>query len=315
MSSHVPVICYAWSGGKDSFLAFRLDQQTAAASKKRVLFVTFVPQQGEFRCHPLGLLETHGLLLGVPHIFISINPEQWQHDYTKALIYLREFHGVETLVTGDIFADSSEMNENWLACLSSELGIEFRAPLLGYYWTDIFALLASFQITAVVSGMVSPFYRKEILGQRAGLNILVETFQDNASKIGFDMCGERGEYHTTVTAIGTMKFSSHDLSGHRHVQIGSVWSLDLPAQLRRLKQTRIFLDSAGRGPARSARPPASAAPQPLTGSTSAAVCADPGCSISSDPRGEECTICTATAPDDVFAVHRYGDTRPQYGPG
>lgn len=39
------------------------------------------------------------------------------------------------------------------------------------------------------------------------------------------------------------------------------------------------------------------------------VCADPRCSISRDPRREECTICTAVAPDDAFTVRRYGDTR------
>jgi hypothetical protein len=37
------------------------------------------------------------------------------------------------------------------------------------------------------------------------------------------------------------------------------------------------------------------------------------CSISRDPRWEECTICTAVAPEDVFTVRRYGDTAPQYG--
>jgi len=246
MSSHVSATCYAWSGGKDSFLAFCLDQQAAAASRSRALFVTFVPRQGEFRCHPLGLLEIHGLRLGVPHIFIAINPDQWQHDYRRAFVYLREFHGVETLVTGDIFANASEMNEYWLAQLLSGIGIEFRAPLLGYYWTEIFALLSSFRITAIVSGMASPFYRKEILGQRMGLDILVETFQHNASKIGFDMCGERGEYHTTVTTIGKQKFCSYDLSRFRHVRIGSVWALGLTPHLQRLKKARIILDPTER---------------------------------------------------------------------
>ena len=51
----------------------------------------------------------------------------------------------------------------------------------------------------------------------------------------------------------------------------------------------------------------------FSSSTSASSCAEPRCSISRDPRCEECTICTAVAPDDVFTVRRYGDTRPQYG--
>jgi hypothetical protein len=39
----------------------------------------------------------------------------------------------------------------------------------------------------------------------------------------------------------------------------------------------------------------------------------PMCSISRDPRREECTICTARAPDAVFTVRRYGDTGQLYG--
>ncbi len=36
--------------------------------------------------------------------------------------------------------------------------------------------------------------------------------------------------------------------------------------------------------------------------------------MSSDPRWDEYTICTAVAPDAVFTVRTYG-TRPLYGPG
>src|SRR4029077_11856227 len=38
------------------------------------------------------------------------------------------------------------------------------------------------------------------------------------------------------------------------------------------------------------------------------------CSISRDPRWEECTICTAVAPDAVLTVRTYG-TGPAHGPG
>ena len=48
---------------------------------------------------------------------------------------------------------------------------------------------------------------------------------------------------------------------------------------------------------------------------SASSCADPRCSMSRDPRREECTICTAVAPDAVFTVRTYGDTSPAYEPG
>jgi hypothetical protein len=49
-------------------------------------------------------------------------------------------------------------------------------------------------------------------------------------------------------------------------------------------------------------------------SSPASSCADPMCSISRDPRLDEWTICTATAPDAVFTVRTYR-TAPAYGPG
>lgn len=45
---------------------------------------------------------------------------------------------------------------------------------------------------------------------------------------------------------------------------------------------------------------------------SIAVCR-PRCSISREPRLDEYTICTAVAPDDIFTIRTYGDTRPHYG--
>ena len=52
----------------------------------------------------------------------------------------------------------------------------------------------------------------------------------------------------------------------------------------------------------------------FSNSTCAPSRADPRCSISRDPRWEEYTICTAVAPDDVFTVRTYGDTRQLYEP-
>lgn len=51
----------------------------------------------------------------------------------------------------------------------------------------------------------------------------------------------------------------------------------------------------------------------FSASSSGLSCADPRCSISRDPRGDEHTTCTAVVPDVVFTVRMYG-IRPLYGP-
>lgn len=240
MRSHKSTTCYAWSGGKDSFLAFCLEQQVNAAPRDQILFVTFVPQEGDFRCHPLGLLEAQGSRLGVQHLFIAIDSRRWADDYRRAFAYLRDAHGVKAVVTGDIFATESDMNEYWLARILSALSIQLRAPLLGLYWAEIISLLSTFRITAVVSGMAAPFYQREVLGHQLTLDFLNDAFRYNESRIEFDMCGEQGEYHTTVTAMGDKKFCLQDLGGFAHQFIDSVWSLDLAPSLRRLKAQRIL---------------------------------------------------------------------------
>jgi hypothetical protein len=90
-------------------------------------------------------------------------------------------------------------------------------------------------------------------------------------------------------------------------------------------QVPIREDVIGSGPppARPPKPgPRSSQPCPparrcrataFSPSSPASSCADPD-SMSSDPRWDEYTICTAVAPDAVFTVRTYG-TRPLYGPG
>jgi hypothetical protein len=39
------------------------------------------------------------------------------------------------------------------------------------------------------------------------------------------------------------------------------------------------------------------------------------CSMSTDPSREECTICTARAPEDAFTGRTHADTSPSDGPG
>ncbi|MBG0569318.1 hypothetical protein [Actinoplanes aureus] len=241
MRSHNSTTCYAWSGGKDSFLAFCLEQQVHAAPRDQVLFVTFVPQEGLFRCHPLGLLETQGSILGVQHLFIAIDSHRWADDYRRAFAYLRDAYGVKTVVTGDIFATESDMNEYWLARMLSTLSIQLRAPLLGLYWAEIISLLSTFRITAVVSGMAAPFYQRGVLGRKLTLDFLNGSFRYNESRIEFDMCGEQGEYHTTVTAMGDETFCLQDLGNFAHQFIDSVWSLDLAPNLQTFEAKRIRL--------------------------------------------------------------------------
>src|SRR5262249_7261778 len=60
--------------------------------------------------------------------------------------------------------------------------------------------------------------------------------------------------------------------------------------------------------ARRARPPATSAPPPSATPPTVAV-RDPRCVVSREPRMDAPTLCTAVAPDDVFTIRTYGDTR------
>lgn len=211
-----------WSGGKDCFAA---GLRSGALGEPGTRLVTFVPA-GEavaFRCHPLGVMVRQAAGLGLGHEQVGIDRVTWEASYRAAFARLAG-EGVERVVTGDITPEAWP----WLGEATAAAGLALETPLADE--PDAATLLDFLDdagIVATVSGMRADCYRPGFLGRPIGRALLREHgFEDPEA---FHPCGERGEFHTVVTAYGDRRFLAEDPTTFAHRERDGIWALDWPA--------------------------------------------------------------------------------------
>ena len=210
-----------WSGGKDCFAAALLSGALGEADTR---LVTFVPagERAAFRCHPLGVMARQAAELGLAHERVAIDRDDWEAAYRRAFATLAA-DGVRRIVTGDITPEAWP----WLGEATAAAGLKLETPLAAAPDpAQLLGLLADAGVVATVSGMRADHYRSGFLGRPIGRALLREHgFDDPAA---FHPCGERGEYHTVVTAFGERRFADVDPAGLAHVERDAVWALEWP---------------------------------------------------------------------------------------
>jgi diphthine-ammonia ligase len=212
-----------WSGGKDCFAA---GLRSGALGDPGTRLVTFVPagERVAFRCHPLGVMRRQAARLGLRHELVSIERGDWEASYRRALGVLAQ-DGVERVVTGDITPEAWP----WLAEACAAAGLALKTPLATAPGDDAGVLLdflAEAGVEATVAGVRAEHHRAGFLGRPVGRALLVaHGFDDPAA---FHPCGERGEYHTVVTAFRGERFVEHDPAAFAHVERDGIWALDWP---------------------------------------------------------------------------------------
>ena len=202
--------------------------------------MTFVPagERAAFRCHPLGVMRRQAAGLGLRHELVAIEREDWEASYRRAFAALAA-DGVERVVTGDIAPQAWP----WLGEAVAAAGLALETPLAAACAPDgaaatgaaagdadaaaLLDFLADAGVEATVTGVRAEHYRPTFLGRPAGRALLREHgFDDPAA---FHPCGERGEYHTVVTAFRGARFADGDPAALPHVERDGIWALDLPA--------------------------------------------------------------------------------------
>lgn len=214
-----------WSGGKDCFAA---GLRSGALEEAGTRVVTFVPagERVAFRCHPTGVMRQQAVGLGLRHDLIEIDRDGWERSYRRAFAELATA-GVERVVTGDITPEEWP----WLAeaCAAADLRLE--TPLATAPGEDAGALLdflADAGVEATVAGVRAEHYRASFLGRPVGRALLAEHGLDDPA--AFHPCGERGEYHTVVTAYRGARFVDCDPAQLPHVERDGIWSLGWPSE-------------------------------------------------------------------------------------
>jgi diphthamide synthase (EF-2-diphthine--ammonia ligase) len=232
-------LCMLWSGGKDSFLAYSMASTALGTSPSDWLFVTFVPASGEFRCHPLGLLEQQSSVLGIDHIFAVVDPVAWRDSYHQSFTSLRDLWGVERILSGDI--DLPSPKDYWLARMLKDVGLEMALPLAGMDAGALFDRMAEYGIRAVVTGVADWTGCSGIVGSELSLEGLCSG--GLSSNPDYDIRGEHGEYHTSVFAARGLRFASaEDVSRPLRSRIvGGVETALIRPSLLRLASPRVDL--------------------------------------------------------------------------
>jgi diphthamide synthase (EF-2-diphthine--ammonia ligase) len=217
------VTAVLWSGGKDCFAA---GLRSGALEEPGTRLVTFVPagERPAFRCHPLGVMRRQAAGLDLRHELVPVARDEWEASYRRAFATLAA-DGVARVVTGDITPEEWP----WLAEACAAAGLALETPLATVAGEDggtLLDFLADAGVEATVAGVRAEHYRAGFLGRPIGRALLAEHGFDDPAV--FHPCGERGEYHTVVTAFRGARFVDEDPATFGHDQRDGIWALEWP---------------------------------------------------------------------------------------
>ena len=116
------------------------------------MFVTFVPDKGDFKCHPLGILEQQSTMLEVAHEFVIVDLGEWELGYRRAIQHLKEVYNVQTFVTGEMDFQLVEQSTYWLQEILDDIDIKLGNTVTPRPVKYMLELLEKYQITTTYHG-------------------------------------------------------------------------------------------------------------------------------------------------------------------
>ena len=182
----------AYSGGKDCTLA--LDRMIRQGHQPVALYTT-VTRRGINFNHFIRkeVFQRYQESLGIPVFFCETAQLHNEEDIYTSLKNLIETYDAEAVCTGDINIRGIAL---WNKHITERLGVTWQKPL----WEESTDLLVQEVLEKGYSCFIKSVKRdslsEEFLGKKLSLEMLSEF-----RKIGIDVCGENGEYHT-ITVDG-----------------------------------------------------------------------------------------------------------------
>jgi diphthine-ammonia ligase len=210
ISNDMSYSAVSWTGGKDSSLAL---YEAGVSGCEVNCLVTFAPHQERFLAHPIALMRSQALALGLPHYVVHVD-EPFERGYENAISSLKEERGIDVLVTGDI-SEVAGHDSNWMVDRCKRCGVDVLRPLWHRDRLELLNALLSFGFKVVFSCVRRPWFTEEWLGLELSRDSLGR-LRELSERTGLDMCGEQGEYHTWVLdgprfrkGIRVASFSKH----------------------------------------------------------------------------------------------------------
>lgn len=181
----------SWSGGKDScFALYRALQEGGIP----YCLLTMLCENGrQSRSHglPASLLEKQAAALGIPLVTCAASWDGYETVFTTELMRLK-MKGVEVGVFGDI---DLEEHRAWVEKVCSRVSLGAFLPLWGQSHRDLALEFISLGFEAVIVAVKEEILDPaSFLGRPLDARTLLEL-----ERLGIDVAGESGEFHTFVT--------------------------------------------------------------------------------------------------------------------
>jgi len=200
------IAAISWTGGKDCNLALLYAKRDPKLDVRYL--VTFCPEGGSFRAHPIKLMEAQAESLGMHLIFITIPKDttDYMEAYVDGLRRIKEDYGIKVICTGDMDLVGT-MDRNWIErCCEKIDGLRVYLPLWRKDRRECLANLLREGFEIIFSCVKSPFFDGSWINRKLDKSALADMedilkrgLTDKQKKMGvkpLDLCGERGEYHT-----------------------------------------------------------------------------------------------------------------------
>ena len=211
-----PRAAVSWSGGKDSCAAL----SRVGASLDVVAMVTmFDEEASRSRSHGLRpeVVAAQANRLGLRRVVGQCSWHTYDAAFSTALETLAA-DGITHVIFGDILF---EEHRRWAERQCATHGMTAVEPLWGSSTEELFEEWVASGADAVIVTARAEFLDHTWLGRRLARGLLPEF-----ARLGIDPCGERGEYHTVVTAT-PMFDRPLRLRREGHVRRSGCWAMDV----------------------------------------------------------------------------------------
>lgn len=208
-------IC-SWSGGKDSALACFRAIKSGCRIAGLVNLISEDHKRVRFHGTEAALIRCQAELAGLRLLQGETSDKDYEGGFKKAAgTFLPHIKG---MVFGDIYVDE---HRQWVERVCGEMGIEAIEPL---WKEDTGKLMREFLDSGfeavIVSGM-KEFIDREWIGRKIDDGFLKYL----KGRPDADLCGEKGEYHTFVTA-GPLFKGRIEITESEVIERDGYWFLD-----------------------------------------------------------------------------------------
>lgn len=211
-----PRAAVSWSGGKDSCAAL---ERASHAYDVVAMLTMFDEDAARSRSHGLRpeVLAAQAQCLGLRHAIGRCTWSTYDAAFSRALEALTA-DGITHVIFGDILFDE---HRRWAERMCEPHGLTAVEPLFGSLTDELFEEWVSSRARAVIVTARAEFFDQSWLGRQLSRDMVPEL-----KRLGVDLCGERGEYHTLVTDCPLFKTAVRVRYRDR-VQRSGCWALDV----------------------------------------------------------------------------------------